>query len=60
MGSCRGNPSADGWLPALRPKASGRRAEGGHKGCPYFILWQIIYDGFSVASNNLDCRASVQ
>ena len=40
----RGNPPTGGWLPALRPKAFGRYAEGGHKGRPYkaiFSLWTV-------------------
>lgn len=34
----RGNPPAGGCLPALQPKASGRRAAGGDKGRPYIHL----------------------
>jgi hypothetical protein len=37
-------PATVGWLPALRPKAFGRRAAGGRKGRPYTGYFQSRRD----------------
>ena len=34
------DPAGAGWSPALRPKAFGQRAVGGHKGRPCF--WSML------------------